>query len=229
MSEIRQPREIDHLRRIARSLEAQAGLAPVMEQARQWRFIPDQAPRNDRPPQACLADEHDFLRQETRDAYFSVADPDLRKRLIAAQRRVQSHLRQALAEDIVTAERDAARTAERTRRQPWVAAALLGTATVAIAYLAFGTVGAIAGAVASLFLGQGLVADARNEASAEFVRASRALERAREQQAEHALMPDFFSLGEETSGNRDQRLDDELDYVVPERLTRRLAASRRAR
>lgn len=228
MSEFRLPREIDHLRRIARSLEAQAGLSQVMAQARQWRLIPDQVPRDDRSPQAYLADEHDFLRQETRDAYFSVTDPDLRKQLIAAQRMVQSHLRQALAEDIVTAERAAAHAAIRARRQPWVAAALLGIATVVVAYWAFGTVGAIAGAVGSFFLGQGLVTDARNETAAEFARASRALERAREQQAEHALMPDFFSLGEATSGDRDQRLDDELDYVVPERLTRRLAASRRA-
>jgi hypothetical protein len=148
--------------------------------------------------------------------------------LIAAQRRVQSHLRQALADDIVTAQRAAAHAAAKAQRQPWVAAALLGTATVVVAYWAFGTVGAVAGAVSSLFLGQGLVSDARNEAGAEFARCSRALERAREQQAEHALMPDFFSLAEETSGNRNQRLDDELDYVVPERLTRRLAASRRA-
>lgn len=213
MSDLEQPREIDRLRQVTRALEAQAGLANAMDQARQGRLIPREALGDEPSAQTYLADEHDVLREETRDAYFSVADQELRKRLIGAQRKVESRLRQSLAEEIAAAEQAVAHAEARARRQPWAIAALLGVATVLVAYWALGTVGAIAGAVASYFLGQGVIADARNEAEADIARSARRLEVTRERQAEHSLLPDFFSRYEEISGNRDPGLDDELDYA----------------
>jgi len=223
MSDLEQPREVERLRRVARALEAQAGLAHVMDQARQGRFIPREAFGDELSAQTYVADEHEVLREATRDTYFSVGDLELRKKLIAAQRRVEGRLRQSLADEIVAAEQAVARSEARARRQPWGIVALLGVATVLVAYWAFDTVGAIAGAVASFFLGQGVVADARNEAEAEVARSSRLLETARERRTEHALMPDFFSHYEEISGSRDPGLDDELDYASMLGASRRIS------
>ena len=205
--------ERERLRNKVDELETQAGLTEVMKRAREGRFIPLGALGEKVTPAEYFADEHDHLRGRTRDAYFSVPDIELRKKLIATVRRFESFARRSLEEDVIAANRAVAAAAITAQRQPWGKAALLGVALVAVGYWAFGTVGAIAGAVAGFFLGQGVIAAARNNANAELAQASGELERSQKDTAEDSLMPEFFTSGEEFSGDRDKHADYESAYA----------------
>lgn len=212
MNKFERLQELERLRGECLALEEKAQLYQVMERAREGRFIPLGAFGEDASPKEYFADEHDCLREKTRDAYFSVADLYARKALIEAQRKVESRIRQSLEEDVIEANKEVAVASSKTQRLPWGKAALLGVGAVAVGYWVFGMVGAISGAVASFFLGQGVIADARNEANAELAQASDNYEQAKKERAEQSLMPEFFSHREEMSGDRDNNFDDESAY-----------------
>ena len=74
-------------------------------------------------------------------------------------------------------------------------------------------VGAIAGAVGGFFLGQGAIAESRNEANEELAQASAELEQVQKDKTEQSLMPEFFGNAEEFSGERDERIDHESAYA----------------
>jgi hypothetical protein len=74
-------------------------------------------------------------------------------------------------------------------------------------------IGAIAGAVVGIFLGQGVVANARSEANSELAQATNNFEQAKRMGAEESLKPEFFSYREEISGTRDNNFDDESAYA----------------
>lgn len=213
MDRFERSQELERLRNECRALEEEAGLSETMERAREGRFIPLGAFGEKTSPQEYFADEHDHLRDRTRDAYFSVKGIELRKKLITAQRLIESRLRQSLEEEIIATNREASIAAAKVQRQPWGKAALFGIGAVALGYWVFGIVGAIGGAVAGFFLGQGVIAKARNEASAELAQASHDLEQAQKEKLEHSLMPELFSHREEISGERDTGLDSESAYA----------------
>ena len=213
MDRLERMAERDRLRSEIDALEKKAGLTEIMKRAREGRFIPLGALGEKVSPDEYFADEHDHLRSRTRDAYFSVADIELRKRLIATVRRVESLTRRSCEEDVIAANRAVAAAATTAQRQPWGKAALLGVALVAVGYWAFDTVGAIGAAVAGFFLGQGVIATARTNANAELAQASRELEQAQKDNADSSLMPEFFTSREELSGDRDRRADEESAYA----------------
>jgi len=141
-----------------------------------------------------------------------VNDKDLRKKLIAAQRKVESHIRRSVEEDIIKANREVTVAKAKVQQQPWGTAALVGIGAVALGYWVFGIAGAIAGAVGGFFLGQGVISQARNEANALLAQTSQDLEQEQKRKVENALAPDYFSLSEEISGERDTQLDVESAY-----------------
>lgn len=201
--------ELERLHNECRAIEEDAGLSKTMERAREGRLFPLGAFGEKTSAGEYFADEHDYLRDKTRGAYFSVEDMKLRKRLIAAQRAVESRVRLSCEEDVFAANRAVSIAAEKARRQPWFMAALCGMGVVALGYWVFGIVGAIAGAVGGYFVGQGVIAEARNETNVALAQASSELEQAQEEKLENSLMPEFFSRWEEMSGERDTELDTE--------------------
>ena len=213
MDSFEESQELERLRNECQALEDEAGLTATMERAREGRFIPLGAFGEETTPQEYFADEHDHLRGKTRDAYFSVEEKVLRKKLITAQRQVESRLRRSLEEDIIKANREVAVATAKVQQQPWSKAALVGVGAVALGYWVFGIAGAMAGAVGGFFLGQGVISQARNEANALLVQTSQDLEQAQKEKVENSLMPEFFSHREEMSGERDADLDSESAYA----------------
>ena len=96
MDKFERSQELERLQSECRALEEKAGLSQVMVCAREGRFFPLGAFGDQVTPDEYFADEHDHLRSETRDAYFSVSELALRKKLIASARKVESRYRQSL-------------------------------------------------------------------------------------------------------------------------------------
>ena len=213
MDSFEQSQELERLRNECRALEDEAGLTEIMERAREGRLFPLGAFGEKTTPQEYFADEHDYLKEKTRDAYFSVKNKETRKKLVAAQRKVESRLRRSLEEDVIRANREVSLAAAKAQQQPWGKAALVGVGAVALGYWVFGIVGALGGAVGGLFLGLGVISHARNYASSLFAQATHDLEQAKKKKEENTLMPEFFSNREEISGERDTNLDQESAYV----------------
>jgi hypothetical protein len=213
MSPLERTDELKRLQEECLALEEQAGLSQAMERAREGRFIPLGAMGEEASPDEYFADEHDHFRDKARDAYFSVQEVALRKKLIAAQRKIESHIRQSFEADIAAANRAVSVAKARTRNQPWTKAAVIAVGAVAVGYWAYGLVGAIAGAVGGVFLGQGVLSEARNNANAELEQAAQELEQARKDQAQRSLWPECFSRSEEITGEREEHLDRESAYA----------------
>lgn len=213
MDKFERSQELDRLRNESLGLEKEADLSELMERAREGRFIPLGALGEKVTPDQYFADEYDHLRDKTRDAYFSVKDIALRKKLIATTRKWEHCQKRSIEEDIAAANRAVSIARAKAQRQPWSMAALLGVASVAVGYWLFGLVGAIGGALAGFFLGQGVIASSRNHANEELADRTSHLEDVQKDKAEHLLMPEFFSDREETSGERDERLDNESAYA----------------
>ena len=118
MDSFEESQELERLRNECQAFEDEAGLTATMERAREGRFIPLGAFGEETTPQEYFADEHDHLRGKTRDAYFSVEEKVLRKKLITAQRQVESRLRRSLEEDIIKANREVAVATAKVQQQP---------------------------------------------------------------------------------------------------------------
>jgi hypothetical protein len=184
-----------------------------MERAREGRFIPLDAMGEKASPDEYFADEHDYFRGKTRDAYFSVQDVELRERLIAAQRKIEGHVLRSFEADIAAASHAVSIATAKTQDQPWTKAAVFAVGAVAVGYWVFGLVGAIAGAVGGFFLGQGVISEAKSKAIAEVNQATQELENARNELAQRSLWPECFSSSEEIFGEREQHLDRESAYA----------------
>ena len=213
MSTLESMNDLKQLREACLVLEEQAGLSQAMERAREGRFIPLGAMGEEASPDEYFADERDYFRQKARDAYFSVPDAELRKKLIAAQRKIENHIMGSYETDIAAANRAVLVATAKTRNEPWVKAAAFAVGAVAVGYWAFSLVGAIAGAIGGFFLGQGVLSEAKNEAIIELEQATQELEQARKDQAQRSLWPECFSRSEEITGEREEHLDHELAYA----------------
>ena len=220
------------------TLEAQAGLSKVMESARDGtrpfesvgrlaRLEPFVKTHDD-----CGGDvkqwlEHfgeynakaqDHLRYRTRDAYFSVQEIELRQKLIAEYRKMDSLDANASNEaqqkiDRITfpaLERAVQAAMEKSRNDEswvWVKAAILAAWAVMMGYWILGREGAIAGAIAGFFLGQGYLSKAKNDVCIGLEYAKNALEQAQKNRTQRHSYPDTFSRAEEITGGRDVHLD----------------------
>jgi hypothetical protein len=212
MNNLEMTQELDRLRDIGLVLEDEAGLTATMKCAREGRFIPLGALGEKVTPEEYFADEHDHLRDKTRNAYFSVENVELRKKLIKANREIWERVARSDNEDVVVAKREVSIATTKAQKQPWEKAALVAVAVVAVGYWTFGIVGAIGGAVGGFFLGQGVISNARIKANAELQQATDALEQVKKEKADGDLMPEFFSFSEVASGERQADLDRESAY-----------------
>lgn len=213
MNSLEQMDALKQLQEVCLVLEEDADISKAMERAREGRFIPLGAMGEEASPDEYFADEHDHFRDKARDAYFSVQDVELRKKLIAAQRKIDSHVMHTFEADIASANHAVSIAKAKMQNQPWTKAAVFSVGAVAIGYWAFGLVGAIAGAVGGFFLGQGVISEAKSTATIEVNQATKELEDARKERAQRSLWPECFSRSEEITGEREQHLDRESAYA----------------
>lgn len=213
MSQIEQMDALKHLQEECLALEEEAGISKAMERAREGRFIPLGAIGEEASPDEYFADEHDYFRDKARDAYFSVQELALRKKLIAAQRKIDNHVMRSFEADIAAANHAVSIATAKMQNQPWTKAAAIAVGAVAVGDWTFGYVGAIAGAVGGFFLGQGVVSAAKSSAIIEVNQATQELKDARKERGQRSLWPECFSQSEEITGEREQHLDRESAYA----------------
>ena len=185
------------------ALEERAGITKQVQKAEEGRFIPLGIDGEDCSSDEYFADEHDHFREHIRDAYFSVPDRELRMALIAARRRVDSELAQSFERDASAARHVEASAAQKAETRPWGLAAVLSLASVAVGYLIFQLPGAIAGAIAGYFLGNGVIQSARIRAASVHRSAQEDLQTALDNLARSKLHPECFTRGEQLSDDRD--------------------------
>lgn len=215
--------QMDMLKRLqqeCRDLEDEAGISIAMTRAREGRVIPLGAMGEDASPDEYFADENDYFREKARDAYFSVQDLKLRKRLIAVQRKIDSHILRSFDAEIASAKHAASIATAKIHNQPWTKAAIFSVSAVAFGFWIFGLAGAIAGAVAGFFLGQGVISQAKSQAIAEVNQATEELTNAQKEREHRSLWPECFSSSEEVLGDREPHLDRESAYENVLRATR---------
>jgi hypothetical protein len=189
------------------ALEQHAGIAQAMERAYQGSLFPLGAGDGEDPsPDEYFADESDILRRRMRRAYFSVQDVDLRRKLIALRRKWDKHFLKSFDADVAKADDELREAKQRALSQPWGKSALCAVGAVAIGYWAFHIAGAVGGAVAGFFIGQGIVAKAKREAQAEIEGAENNLADCKRYRYVNALHPESFSADEEVTGERNQQL-----------------------
>lgn len=190
------------------ALERQAGIHDQAERAREapvfW-FNPFDLTHQQR------AEEQDThatrIRRKIRDAYFSIADLDLRKRLISTDRKLHEVWLRSCDDDIGEAAQSVAKARAAADRQPWEMAALIAGVCVAVGYVGAGLPGAIGGAVVGFFLGQGTIANAKSKARQHLESAEDLLKEAKADNEELAKRPEYFTVGEELTGERDGSFD----------------------
>lgn len=185
------------------ALEQQAGIREKAERAREGRFMPD---LNETPDQYFDA-EYDEVRRRTRRTYFDVADLDLRRNLIATERRLHEAWLRSWDEDIQKAEQEVRAARAAVDRLPWGMAAGVGGGCVALAYYFGGLSGAIGGAVVGLFMGGGTIANARADARRNLEAAQESLTLVKADKKTAQQRPEKFSVGEQISGERDPEFE----------------------
>lgn len=185
------------------ALEEGAGITKKVQKAEDGRFIPLGIGGENCSSDEYFADEHDHFREQIRDAYFSVPDRELRMALIAARRRVDSELAQSFERDASAARRAEASTAQKAEIRPWGLAAVLSLASVAVGQLVFQLPGAIAGAIAGYFLGNGVIQSARIRVASVHRIAQEELQTALDNLARSKLHPECFTHDEQHNGERD--------------------------
>ena len=128
-----------------RTLEAKAGLTERMREA-QERYHGDSKEQS-----------HFYWRPIIREAYFSVVDPELRSALINKCAQCDSEL-EGLRDDELLELRQALEAATlAVDHLPWRWAAVVAIVPVAVGTVIAGVAGAFGGAVAGIFLGQGVM------------------------------------------------------------------------
>jgi len=205
--------KVQRLWQACRVLEAQAGISTAMQRAREGPFIPLGALRESPTPDEYFANEYDYFRRKARDAYFSVKDAAQRRKLIAAQRAIDACHNASNENEVARSLTAVAAAKAKSRNLPWGGAAAVSIGAVAIGYVGFALVGAIAGSVAGWFLGQGMISDAKTKATADVDRETEDLEHARQERELNLLQPECFSAIEEATGERDDALDRESAYA----------------
>jgi len=178
-------------------LEREAGIHEQAQRARCGRFMPDLS----ETPDEYFDAEYDCIRRGIRRTYFSVADRELRRRLIRADRRLSDIGEGMLRRDLAEAERQLARAKDEADRSPWEMAAVLAAGCVALGYGIGGLAGAIGGAVAGFFLGQGTTHNARRNRRRAVETAESEVAALRKSMTKDTRRQPYFSASEEETGD----------------------------
>jgi hypothetical protein len=140
--------------------------------------------------------------QKIRDLYFSVTDPVIRRALMIIERKEHDVMVEFWNRGVEEAEAIVEKAQARTDIpfRVWLTAAICGFMVVAAGQLAAGLTGAIGGAVAGYFIGQGIVATYKGWARRALATARRDLDEERVDAAQNTAASPMFSNEEEISG-----------------------------
>jgi hypothetical protein len=190
-----------------RQLEEQAGIAESAAKAygahtplHLGSDAPHGSERACREDKEYWEDQHDTMVHLLREAYFSVPDVSMRKRLIAKSRRTEElrieFFRQKKRDALV-----ASQHAPVPNPIWWINAAVWTVLIVAIGHDLLGTTGAIAGGVSSLFLGRYLEEVEKLRRGVRIRHAEHDLKIATAEENEIVNMAQIFSLEEAETGD----------------------------
>ena len=186
-----------------RALEQKAGIAETVSLAYDGRYlsIPNPAEES-REENQVLDTEKKAIRLHIRDAYFSIADMGLRKKLIAKSRECEALRRRWFQQEVSDAHARL-KALNTSIRQWWLLAALCGTGFIGGGYFIFAVPGAIAGALAGLFLGRAIEHADESRRKAELKEAENDLAFAKTNLHKVTGEEPAFSQSEEYSGEPD--------------------------
>ena len=140
--------------------------------------------------------------RKLREVYFSVADLDLRKQLIANQREQHKLTLEFFREEVAEAHRKLAE-AQRSGANWWIVASIPGLACIAAGYGLFGIPGALGGALVGLFAGRQTEHNAKRNRDEAVAAAEEILKDAERTVVEVSKQPATFSRSEERTGEAD--------------------------
>jgi hypothetical protein len=143
--------------------------------------------------------------QKIRDLYFSVTDPVIRRSLMILERKEHDVMVEFWDRGVEEAKAIVDKAQARTYApfHVWLTAAICGFIVVLAGQVAAGLTGAIGGAVAAYFIGQGIVATYKGWASRALETARRDLDDERVDAAENTSASPMFSNDEEIAGVAD--------------------------
>lgn len=198
--------ELEGLRSKLSELEARAGIAEKVKDAKLGPFLPDP---NWSAEQYFLEAE-EYARRKVRDAYFSVQDLRQRRQLIATRRACEREFEGNVRAGIAESKTELAKaTAHAESRKPYVMAAFTGLIAVALGSLLFGKYGAIAGAVVGFFMGQATLSKQQRKMAKVVQSVQAELDVKLKDQRNEGIKPAWFNSTEEHTGERDKHFDHE--------------------
>ena len=178
MGEAELKQEMGDLGALISSLEAKAGIAEVVRQARE-----SGAPA------------------KLKEAYFSVSDRTIRHRLIHTTGRLDELYLEKCDLDVGMAKEELSKATDKAQKSPWHLSVTSSVGAFVIGQWIFGLPGAAAGAVGGYFLGQWLLSSLKKENLREIERAQHRLAAAERRNELSRVDPYLFSA-EEQEANR---------------------------
>ncbi len=173
MREAEVDREIHKLSSLISALEEQAGITEAVILARKMG-APD----------------------KLKDAYYSVTDVELRKKLISTTGKLDHLYLQKCDLDVSSAREEVSKAIDQSNKQPWLLAAATTITAVVIGQWIFGLVGAIGGTIGGYFLGIWIVSVTKRADSDAIDQANHLLLSAQRRNEESRIDPYLFSASE---------------------------------
>ena len=205
MDTINRTQELERLREESHVLEEKAGISQKMEDAHihPWPFGRELTTEEYR------RETEEWLHILTRDHYFSVKDAELRKKLIATKRKIDTTYQLLLEEDVMVAKHDVSVGYTKAWHQPWLKTGIYGLIVLMISNWIFG----IKGSVLSIAFVIWFLTNERDEIKYELTQAFERLRDAEEAKAEKSNMTEVFSATEEQIGTEDIFEDESLTLL----------------
>jgi len=173
MGEIEINREIGTLSALIGSLEERAGITASVKHARE-SGSPD----------------------KLKEAYFSVHDIELRKKLINTTGKLDRLYLQKCDLDVSAAREEVSNAEDKSKQQPWPLAAASWLGPVVIGQWIYGLFGAIGGVIAGYFLSEWVIRVTKKEDARSIEQAKHLLATALRRNEESRMDPYLFSASE---------------------------------
>ncbi|ADE11801.1 hypothetical protein [Sideroxydans lithotrophicus] len=139
-----------------------------------------------------------------RDAYYSVDDLELRKRLITTTGELDQLYLQQCELAVASATEELARATDKSKQQPWPLAIAAYVGPMVVGQWGFGLFGAVGGAVGGYFLGQWVISATKKEDAQAVAQAQKILAAAQRRNEASKVEPYLFSAAEQAGGEREK-------------------------
>ncbi len=173
MGEIEVKREMDELGALIGTLEEKAGITEAVKLARE-SGIP----------------------AKLREAYYAVANIEIRKKLISTTGKLDRLYLQKCDLDVSSAREEVSKAIDKSKEQPWHIAAASWIAPVVIGHWIYGLPGAMVGAIGGYFFSQWVITVIKKDNSRAVEQAKHLLASALRRNEESRIDPYLFSAAE---------------------------------